>query len=380
MSGSDESAESTSSDSEESSTSGSETPPQRSNGGNKFSEERHRGIVRRFMIRGAHGWIHWEGGSDIYVHSNNIRTDDPLATPRLYEGDPVEFRVGVNGAGKRKALDVVADPDGTQKKIRGTVVEWINSSGYGFIRKEDGTNCRAHRLCGAADAFLRLRKGETVEFEETVEPEHGRQMAVRVKTIKGTGGKNPASWSRSNSKERHRGKVIRFMLFERFGYIRWDGNPHRLLVLAENVRTDDPSAIPRLFEDDVVEFAVGSDRKGRPHAVDVVVDPDGTRKRVRGKCVRMRNGSGLIEREGDGAKISVLSTAGAGISELILKRGDTVEYEERRRKNSHKYAVRVRVVARAKPGDPGRNRKRRRTKMADSDSRGPPAKRRKVGQ
>ena len=51
------------------------------------------------------------------------------------------------------------------------------------------------------------------------------------------------------------------------------------------VLTDDPSAIPRLFDGDAVEFAVVSVRKGRPHAVDVFALTSCVWIKLRNDCI-----------------------------------------------------------------------------------------------
>jgi cold shock CspA family protein len=68
-----------------------------------------RGRVQWFSTDKGYGYLVSESGSDIFVHQTNIHSKGKFRS--LQEGEPVEFRIGQDTTGRRKAVDVTG-PDG----------------------------------------------------------------------------------------------------------------------------------------------------------------------------------------------------------------------------------------------------------------------------
>jgi len=167
----------------------------------RCSDKRFRGIVKKLDYKKKCGLIQWTG-RDLYVFNEDIRT---------YVGDAVEFGVEVSNSGRKKAVDVVVDPDGTQKRVTGKCVSWTNGRGFGLIQK-DGERIGVNRRCGFKNK-LELKKGATVEFEENTNPQNGKKWAVRVRiiAIDETGGR-AQSESVGGSTDSKRGQKRKLMV------------------------------------------------------------------------------------------------------------------------------------------------------------------------
>lgn len=68
------------------------------------------------------------------------------------------------------------------ERTRGTVKWFSAEKGYGFIRRDDGTDVFVHYSAINQDGYRSLEEGETVEFE-VVEGNKGKQASNVTKVL-----------------------------------------------------------------------------------------------------------------------------------------------------------------------------------------------------
>lgn len=74
------------------------------------SSESHTGIVISFNNKtgkgGGYGFLHWEGGADIFVHISDVVGATEKNRPALYAGDTVSFEISQDRNQRLRAVQV----------------------------------------------------------------------------------------------------------------------------------------------------------------------------------------------------------------------------------------------------------------------------------
>ena len=125
------------------------------------------GSVKNFNIEKGFGFILREDGSDLFVHKSDL--EDAKV---LYVGEEVSYGIIVMPNGRLKAIHIQ-----TKTKEAGKVSRFNKENGWGFIRREDGSDIFVHKN-DLANAEA-LSEGEAVTYNAIVTSE-GKSKAVRV--------------------------------------------------------------------------------------------------------------------------------------------------------------------------------------------------------
>lgn len=193
-------------------------------GRNDQKTEIHKGIVQTYIVQKGYGFIRGNNAeNDIVFYREDIRMDDDPKTRSLHVGDAVEFEIERQADGRTKAVNVRLDPNHSSQRIRGTVVNWNNERGFGFVRRnDDGTQVFVHFNGFNDDDAISypnagVKEGDLLEFEVNTDPKTGKQHAVRVSIEKRI---EPLTKDTNDSSKRVRGVCVQWKMEKSFGFVR----------------------------------------------------------------------------------------------------------------------------------------------------------------